>query len=83
MNEIKLEITLRTAICAARHIVAAHKSARRQQPVEWAAVCVECSELQACRLPNAVIDWIETLRPISEATGIYPQLCGYDGPTDD
>ena len=79
--EEKLEIPKRTGICAARHIVAAHESVCKEKPVEWSKPCVGCSELHACSLPNGVIDWTENLQPIFEATGIYPQLCGYDSPT--
>ena len=74
-SEKILTISKNTAICAARHFVAAHESACRQQPVEWAAVCAECSEVQTCKLTNGVIDWVETMRPIFEAAGVSPQLC--------
>lgn len=68
-------IPLSAAVCAARHFVAAHESACRQRPVEWAAVCAKCPEIQTCKLTNGVIDWVETMKPIFEATGVSPQLC--------
>ncbi len=74
-DEKTITIPTIAVVCAARHFVAAHESACRQQPVEWAAVCAECSEVHACKLTNGVIDWVETMKPIFEATGVSPQLC--------
>lgn len=74
LYDTEVTIPVRTALCAARHFIAAHESACAQRPVEWGAVCVGCPAFQSCELPNGVIDWTETMRPILEATGISPQL---------
>lgn len=69
MDEMMLEISQRTAICAARHIVAAHESACTGEPVEWGSPCVECSEISQCKCR-----WIDLMAPLFDATKIYPKL---------
>lgn len=63
------EVTLprNAVVCAARHYIAAHESAKRQEPVHFGAICVECPCLTTCRA-----DWNETAAPIFEAAETYP-----------
>lgn len=77
-----LTISMDTAICAARHIVGAHESACRGEPVDYAGICGNVYHLAECNAPcrrnwamcNNVLDWQEMLEPIFAATGIYPML---------
>lgn len=70
-------IPMRTAICAARHFFYLHKGVCLTMESEkpfgcdwaWGLACAECSESHKCRL-----DWIETMAPIFDATGIHPQI---------
>lgn len=64
-----LEIPKRTAICAARHYVAAHESVCTGEPVNWASPCEQCGEFAECRA-----DWIEVMAPLFDAVGIHPQI---------
>lgn len=81
MDGAKLEISMRTAICAARHFVAAHESACRQRPVDWTAACAGCSESEGCRSEFGWFGWLDVMGPIFIKTGIHPKVHD-DGPTD-
>lgn len=68
-----MEITERMAICAAQHYVAAHESTCTDTPVDWGAVCATCKEVSRCNF-----DWYGIMKPLYQATGIYPQLLRHD-----
>lgn len=67
---ITQQVSEETVICAVQHIVAAHESARKGEPVEWGALCESCCEFNQCKL-----NWIERLTPLFDAAGIYPNVC--------
>lgn len=72
-----LTISVDTATCAARHIVAAHESACTNKPVDFGGICGDryqavCSA--PCVAAYGSLDWLEMMRPIFDATGIYPSL---------
>lgn len=79
-NEGTVTIPLHTAICAARHFVAAHESACTGQPVDWGGVCVGCSELQRCLPGLAAFGWLDVMSPILSEVGIYPEIHRADIP---
>lgn len=69
-----MEISKHTAICAARHIVAAHESACTNKPVDWAQICVGCSEFSKCRPRLAAFGWLDVMGPIFTEAGIHPRI---------
>lgn len=64
-----IEISDRTAICAAQHFMAAHESACTGTPVDWGAVCAVCGEAGRCDFK-----WTELMAPLFDATGIHPNV---------
>lgn len=78
-----MEISKRTAICAARHFVAAHESACTGRPVEWGDICSECSELHECLPGLAAFGGIDVMDPIFFETGIHPVINRGDISTGD
>lgn len=56
-------------VCAARHFVAAHESACRDEPVDFGAICSGCPEYPACKA-----NWLETAAPVFDAAGIQPRF---------
>ena len=83
-----LTISVDTAICAARHIVAAHESWCTGKLFDWGMPCQANRYQPECSAPcrrnwaacNNVLDWQEMLEPIFAAAGIYPQLARADDP---
>ena len=75
-----MEISTRTAICAARHIVAAHESTCTEIPVDWGKICEGCSEVQSCLSEFGCFGWDDMMRPIFDEAGIYPKICRNDTP---
>lgn len=69
-----MEISKRTAVCLARHTIAAHESACTQKPVDFGKVCAECSEIADCLDGGRMVDWIKTTAPFFDAVGLHPQL---------
>ena len=64
-----MEIPRMAAICAARHFVAAHESAKKRKAVSFDKVCEGCELLPECRA-----DWLKTAAPIFEAARVFPNL---------
>lgn len=64
-----MDIPRDAVVCAARHFVAAHKSALTKTPVDFGEVCVGCESFERCRA-----DWLETAAPIFEGAGVFPQV---------
>ena len=64
-----MEIPKEAIICAARHYIAAHESAKNHKAVSFKKVCEECELLPDCRA-----DWLKTAAPIFEAAGVFPKL---------
>ena len=58
----------KTIVCTARHFVAAHESAVKDEPVDFGGICLKCEFLSQCHA-----NWIETAAPLFDAAGIYPQ----------
>lgn len=56
-------------VCAARHYIVAHESAKNSEIVNLGEVCRDCPCLSECRC-----DWTDTVWPLFEAAGIYPKL---------
>ena len=65
----KMEVSRDALICAARHFIAAHESAKFNHPVDFGRPCLDCPICSTC---NA--DWIKTAAPIFEAAGEFPNL---------
>ena len=67
-----MEISKMTAVCAARHFIAAHESTKLCQIVDFGKVCEGCEFLPECQA-----DWLKTAAPIFEAAQRYPNVfCG-------
>ncbi len=60
-------ITKKTAVCAARHFIAAYESAKNHEIVDFGKVCAGCPVYLECRA-----DWEKTAAPIFEAAQEYP-----------
>lgn len=64
-----MDIPRDAVVCAARHFVAAHKSALKKTPVDFGEVCIGCESFDRCRA-----DWLETAAPIFEGAGVFPAV---------
>lgn len=81
-GEKTLTISMDTAICAARFIVAAHKSCCTGKPVDFCDICCANGYQPNCSTPcrrdmawhDNVLDWRSMLEPLFAAAGIYPLL---------
>lgn len=71
MQEKYIEIPSSAAVCAARHFIAAHESAKRREAVDFGAVCEGCRFAMDCRA-----NWLKAAAPIFEAAGEFPLLTG-------
>ena len=63
----------KTIVCAARHFIAAHESAIKNEPVDFGGICLKCEFLPQCHA-----NWMETASPLFDAAGIHPQIVRVD-----
>ena len=64
-----MDIPRMAVVCAARHYIAAHESAKLREIVDFGKVCAGCEFMPECRG-----NWEKTAAPIFEAAQQYPKV---------
>ena len=64
-----IEVPPGALVCAARHLLAAHESAKNEVRMDSSAPCRGCPIYEPCRA-----NWLKTAAPIFEAANVSPDL---------